>query len=98
MITTQPLNRIRKRQGLPPVRKEGFSSTRLNLIPVSPVVYTPNPLREPHRRVVGYWFAEVPDKWQPPGELLSFLENGDPPVLIRLGAMSLGDGVALESA
>lgn len=98
LITTQPLNRIRKRQGLPPVGKEGFTSTRLNLIPISPAVYPPNPLWEPRHRVVGYWFAEPPNGWKPPKELLSFLENGDPPVLITLGAMSLGDEQAIASA
>ncbi|MEA3440698.1 MAG: glycosyltransferase [Chloroflexota bacterium] len=98
LITTRPLNRIRKRQGLPPVGKEGFSSTLLNLVPVSPAVYAPNPLWEPRHQIVGYWFAEAPDEWKPPADLLSFLESGDPPVLISLGAMSLGDGDALESA
>lgn len=98
LITTRPLNRIRKRQGLPPVGEEGFTSAHLNLVPVSPAVFPPNPLWEPRHRIVGYWFAEAPDEWEPPVDLLSFLENGSPPVLISLGAMSLGDGDALESA
>jgi len=98
MITTQPLNRIRKRQGLPPVGKEGFTSTALNLIPVSPAVYPPNPLWESHHHLVGYWFAEAPAGWEPPAALLAFLENGPPPILISLGAMSLGDDDALENA
>ena len=97
LITTRPLNRIRKRQGLPPVGKEGFTSTCLNLVPVSPAVYEPNPLWEPYHRVVGYWFAEAPDQWKPSADLLSFLENGNPPVAISLGAMSLGVRDAIES-
>lgn len=98
LITTRPFNRIRRRQGLPPVGKEGFTSARLNLVPVSPAVYPPNPLWEPRHRIVGYWFVETPDEWEPPADLLSFLETGAPPVLISLGAMSLGDNDALESA
>ena len=98
LITTRPLNRIRKRQGLPPVGKEGFTSTRLNLVPVSPTVYEPNPLWEPRHRVVGYWFAEEPVEWKPSEDLLAFLENGNPPVVISLGAMSLGDSDAAETA
>ena len=98
LITTQPLNRIRRRQGLPPVGKEGFTSTRLNLIPISPAVYAPNPLWELQHRVVGYWFADTPTGWEPPADLLAFLENGAPPLLVSLGAMSLGEGDALESA
>jgi UDP:flavonoid glycosyltransferase YjiC (YdhE family) len=90
-LSTRPLNRIRRKQGLPPVGREAFTSLRLNLVPVSPAVFEPNPLWEPHHRIVGYWFAREPAIWEPPGELLAFLETGDPPVLISLGAMSLGD-------
>jgi MGT family glycosyltransferase len=96
LITTRPLNRIRKNQGLPPVGREGFTSRRLNLIPVSPAVYAPNPLWEARHKIVGYWFSEDPDGWRPPPELVAFLENGPPPVLISLGAMSLGDVNAKE--
>jgi MGT family glycosyltransferase len=98
LITTQPLNRIRKRLGLPPVGPEGFTSTRLNLVPVSPAVFVPNPHWGPQHQVVGYWFAEAPSAWQPPADLLCFLDNGDPPLLVSLGAMSLGEDDALESA
>lgn len=98
LITTQPLNRIRRQQGLPPVGKEGFTSPRLDLVPISPTVYAPNPLWESQHRVVGYWFAETPAGWEPPADLLAFLEKGRPPILVSLGAMSLGKGDALESA
>lgn len=98
LITTLPLNRVRKRQGLPPVGKDGFTSPRLNLVPVSPAVFAPNPHWEPRHRIVGYWFAEAPADWRPPANLLAFLENGTPPLLVSLGAMSLGDDDALESA
>jgi UDP:flavonoid glycosyltransferase YjiC (YdhE family) len=98
LITTLPLNRIRRRQGLPPVGEEGFTSSRLNLLPVSPAVYPANPLWDPRHRVVGYWFAEAVIEWQPQADLLAFLDNGEPPLLISLGAMSLGDSDARESA
>lgn len=98
LITTRPLNRIRKRQGTPPVGPEGFSSKYLNLIPVSPSVFVPNSHWEDRHHLVGYWFAEEPADWEPPHDLLAYLEAGDPPVLVSLGAMSLGSGDALESA
>jgi len=98
LITTLPLNRIRKRQGLAPVGREGFTSPRLNLVPVSPAVYPPNPHWEPRHRIVGYWFAKAPSEWQPPADLLAFLDNGAPPLLVSLGVMSLGDDDARESA
>lgn len=91
MITTRPLNSIRQKQGLAPVGKEGFTSTTLNLIPVSPAVFQPNPLWEQHHKLVGYWFADPPGEWEPPDDLLAFLESGDPPVVISLGAMTMGD-------
>jgi UDP:flavonoid glycosyltransferase YjiC (YdhE family) len=99
MITTRPLNRLRREQGLPRVGPEGFRSTQLNLIPISPKVFSPNPHWGPGRHcVVGYWFVEESSDWQPPTELLAFLEDGDPPLLISLGAMSFGGGEALETA
>ncbi len=98
LITTLPLNRMRKRQGLPPVGKEGFTSPLLNLVPVSAAVYPPNPHWEDRHQIVGYWFAEEPSGWQPPAELLEFLSAGEPPVVISLGAMSLGAADALETA
>lgn len=98
MITTAPLNRIRKRQGLPPVGKEGFTSNRLNLVPVSPAVFPLNPHWEAHHHIVGYWFADEPAGWQPDLELLDFITAGEPPVLVSLGAMSLGAADAVETA
>jgi MGT family glycosyltransferase len=92
LITTRPLNRLRRELGLSPVGREGFTSLRLNLVPVSPAVYEANPHWEPRHRVVGYWFAQDPAGWKPPDDLLAFLEAGEPPVAVNLGAMSLGDG------
>lgn len=98
LITTRPLNRMRKRLGLPPVGADGFMSARLNLIPISPAIYAPNPHWAPHHHLVGYWFAEPPGGWQPPDGLLAFLEDGEPPLLVSLGAMSLGRAGALETS
>lgn len=96
-ITIQPLNKIRRKQGLPPAGREGFTSPILNLIPVSPAVYPPNPLWEDRHKLVGYWFTETPIDWEPQTDLLAFLEQGDPPVVISLGAMSLGEGAAQDT-
>ncbi len=98
LITTRPLNGIRKGLGLRPVGAEGFTLPRLNLVPISPIVYPSNPLWERRHRIVGYWFVEEPRAWKPPEDLISFLNEGDPPILVSLGAMSLEDGEALESA
>lgn len=98
LITTRPLNRLRQRQGLPPVGPEGFTSARLDLVPISPAVFEPNPYWESRHHIVGYWFVEEPKEWQPPDSLRSFLQNGEPPILVSLGAMSLGNGDVVETA
>jgi sterol 3beta-glucosyltransferase len=37
--------------------------------------------------VTGYWFLEPPDEWEPPSDLLDFLQAGSPPVYIGFGSM-----------
>lgn len=40
--------------------------------------------------VTGYWFLDS-DKWQPPEDLLSFLDNGLPPVYVGFGSVVATD-------
>lgn len=98
LMMTRPLNQIRRRVGVPPMGKLGITSERLNLVPISPHVYPPDPRWEPRHRMTGYWFADRPVDWEPPADLLAFLEAGDRPVLISLGAMSVGGEEAQEAA
>lgn len=95
-LTTRPLNKLRRQQGLPPVGAEGFRSAQLNLVPVSPLVFAPDPYWAVVNQVVGYWYVEEPRAWQPAAELVAFLEEGEPPMMVSLGAMSAGD--SLETA
>jgi UDP:flavonoid glycosyltransferase YjiC (YdhE family) len=98
MLMTRPLNQIRKRVGLPPMGPTGITSETLNLIPLSPQISPPNPLWEPRHRMTGYWFAPAPENWTPPDDLAAFLEAGEPPVVISLGAMALSGEDSRESA
>ncbi|MEL6308007.1 MAG: glycosyltransferase [Chloroflexota bacterium] len=41
--------------------------------------------------VVGYWFLDTDDAWQPPQELVDFLASGEPPVYIGFGSMRSKD-------
>ncbi|MEZ4834770.1 MAG: glycosyltransferase [Caldilineaceae bacterium] len=41
--------------------------------------------------VTGYWYLDEEADWQPPAELVDFLENGAPPVYIGFGSMSHRD-------
>jgi sterol 3beta-glucosyltransferase len=57
----------------------------------SPVV-VPKPVDWPAwNHVTGYWFLDEPLGWQPPAELLRFLEAGPPPVYIGFGSMIHGE-------
>ena len=43
-----------------------------------------------HVHVTGYWFPEAED-WQPPDDLLCFIEAGPPPVFVGFGSMPVRD-------
>lgn len=45
----------------------------------------------PNTRVCGYWFLDEEAGWQPPPDLLDFLEAGPPPVYIGFGSMNNRD-------
>ncbi|MDA0242846.1 MAG: glycosyltransferase [Chloroflexi bacterium] len=54
--------------------------------------YSPSALPKPadwgeQMHVAGYWFLDGPPDWQPPADLLHFLESGSPPVYIGFGSM-----------
>ncbi len=38
--------------------------------------------------ITGYWFLDAQPDWQPPADLVRFLESGPPPVYIGFGSMS----------
>jgi sterol 3beta-glucosyltransferase len=40
-----------------------------------------------HEQVTGYWFLDEPQGWQPPADLVRFLDAGDAPVYIGFGSM-----------
>lgn len=52
----------------------------------SPHVVPPPNDWEPNVHTTGYWFLDEPD-WQPPDDLVRFLEAGAPPVYVGFGSM-----------
>jgi UDP:flavonoid glycosyltransferase YjiC (YdhE family) len=46
--------------------------------------------------VVGYWWPFSSPSWQPPRELVDFLESGSAPVFFGLGSMAQGQGERLS--
>jgi len=97
-LMTRPLNKIRKRVSLPAMGPTGITSRVLNLIPISPLIIPPNPLWESRHCMTGYWFAPSPASWHPSADLLAFLNAGDPPIVVSLGAMAISGGDAHEAA
>jgi sterol 3beta-glucosyltransferase len=64
--------------------------------------YSPAVLARPadwpeRMRVTGYWFLDPPPGWQPPADLVSFLEAGLPVVSIGFGSLASRDTEATLS-
>ena len=94
-----PTNRFRRRVGAPPVRDiTSMMSTRLILLPVSRHVAPPNPSWPRQVHQTGYWFARPQEGWQPPRSLLEFLEDGEKPIAVSLGVMSMSGKQARKGA
>jgi UDP:flavonoid glycosyltransferase YjiC (YdhE family) len=78
---------------LPPASFWGpFSSVRRQKQPVL-YGYSSYVLPQPRdwddsQHVTGYWFLEPPQGWEPPADLLHFLQSGPPPIYIGFGSMS----------
>ncbi|MBR3461882.1 MAG: glycosyltransferase family 1 protein [Clostridiales bacterium] len=84
----KPYNKIRKAYGLKPMKNgDEIRSDKLNLIPISKYVLERSPYWEDMNVQTGYWFEEE-SGFTPPDDLLHFIEAGEKPVIIALGAMS----------
>lgn len=84
----KPTNKIRKLYGLKPVKSaDEEMSDKLNLIPISKYVVDRNPYWEEKNVICGYWCDEE-EEYVPDEKLKSFIENGEKPVVLALGAMS----------
>ncbi len=87
----KPYNKIRKVYGLKPVKTaDEIMSDKLNLIPISRYVLERNPYWEDKNVLTGYWFDDDAE-YVPDEKMKAFLENGDKPVILALGAMSFED-------
>ncbi|NLW73225.1 MAG: glycosyltransferase family 1 protein [Chloroflexi bacterium] len=84
----KPYNKVRKRYNLPKVNSmDEVMSNRLNLIPISRHFIAPSPYWEPQHQMTGFWYTEDKE-YAPDTSLATFLENGEKPVILALGAMS----------
>lgn len=84
-------NKIRKQLQLKPIKSmDEMMSSYLNLIPVSRYVVEQNPYWEEKNQVVGYWYNK--EDYIPDEILTYFLESGEKPIILALGAMSFEEG------
>lgn len=87
-------NRWRRRLGLPAWRSEAeMHNYARSLGTPSLYGYSPSVIPKPldwdeYQHVTGYWFLDARPNWQPPADLLHFLESGPPPVYVGFGSMS----------
>lgn len=63
--------------------------------------YSPSLLPKPAEwpanvHVTGYWFLKEDSSWQPPAELVRFLQSGVKPVLIGFGSMASTDAASTD--
>ncbi|MGD9317183.1 MAG: glycosyltransferase [Anaerolineae bacterium] len=82
----------RSNPGLPPLTPWPFGPHYERRPPLmyafSPAV-VPQPADWPgDAQVTGYWFLDDPGEWQPPTEIVDFLETGPAPVSISFGSTS----------
>jgi sterol 3beta-glucosyltransferase len=84
-----PYNKLRKVHGLEKISSfDELLSPILNIVPISPLVYTSYEFWEEKNKIVGYWLIDEEKEFHPSEELSNFLKSGSPPLIISLGAMS----------
>jgi sterol 3beta-glucosyltransferase len=93
------VNRFRALAGLAPASGfawDGCFSRTANLIAISPALAERRPDWPEHHHVTGYWFLEEPG-FAPSAELASFLDAGDPPLLVSFGSNTERDPAAVTA-
>jgi sterol 3beta-glucosyltransferase len=87
------INPFREQHGLSaledPVHVDA-NSPQLTLYAISRYLRTPDPKWPSHYYVTGFFFLEEKE-WQPPLELIQFLESGDPPIIIGFSSIVHSD-------
>ena len=64
-----------------------FAGGRPMLFAFSPHVVPRPPEWPPNAAVTGYWFLPLREGWNPPEDLVRFLDDGPPPVYFGVGSM-----------
>jgi sterol 3beta-glucosyltransferase len=87
-IFSKPYIRFRRDIGAPPLRDKGKDKyPHLALIPMPLFLQEPNPNWKDSTEIAGYFFAETPNDYTPPKDLLNFIKSGVKPILVTFGSM-----------
>jgi UDP:flavonoid glycosyltransferase YjiC (YdhE family) len=89
--------------GLPPPSWNNPATAELNrgqpFLMAYSQAFLPRPTDWPdHVEVTGFWFQDTPASWQPPVDLVQFIESGSPPVYAGFGSMVMKDPQATIDA
>lgn len=88
----KPYNKIRAKYGLSKLKSmDQVMSGSLTLIPISKYAAAYNPYWDEKNKLTGYWYKENPDD-RLPEQLQAFLNKGEKPIALALGAMSFESG------
>jgi sterol 3beta-glucosyltransferase len=85
-IFGKPYKSFRADVGAPPL-KDKTRHPYLALIPMPLFLQRPNPNWKDKTEITGFFFAETPDDYSPPADLLNFINIGEKPVLLTFGSM-----------
>ena len=87
-IFGKPYIRFRKDIGAHPLRtRDNDKYPYLALIPIPLFLQKPNPNWKYSTEITGFFFAETPNDYSPPNDLVNFINNGEKPVLVTFGSM-----------
>ena len=73
------------------VASDEMYSPHMNLVAASPAICASAALPSNHK-TTGVWFLSEQD-YTPPSELVKFIEEGSPPIIISFGSMGGSDGI-----
>ncbi len=99
----RPTNTFRRETlGLPPIKFPNtlFSILRKQRTPLlcglSPTIIARPPDWPNQVYMNGYWFLPSPPGWQPPSDLVDFINSGPPPVYVGFGSMTNQDAAEMS--
>jgi sterol 3beta-glucosyltransferase len=90
-VFSKPYIRFRSNIGAPPLRnKDKDKYPHLALIPMPLFLQKPNYNWKDSTEITGYFYADTPNDYTPPNDLLNFIKNGEKPILVTFGSMFHG--------